>query len=233
MFTKSAALYDAIYYWKDYETESGRLHEIVQYYKQSSGKDLLDVACGTGGHIPYLKKHYAIEGLDLDAELLKVARNHAPELTFHHADMRDFRLDKRFDVVVCLFSSIGYVKTIESMRHTVKNFARHIKSGGVVIVEPWLHPGDLRFDAAHATFVDEPKLKISRMNHTTVEGNISTLHFHYLVGTPHDVSYFTETHELGLFTHQEYLGAFMDAGFDVHYDDKGLLGRGLYIGVHK
>ena len=57
--------------------------------------------------------------------------------------MRDFDLGRTFDVVVCLFSSIGYVKTIEAMLQTIQTFARHTAPGGVVIVEPWFAPGVL------------------------------------------------------------------------------------------
>lgn len=59
----------------------------------------------------------------------------------------------------------------------------------------------------------------------------SVFRLHYLVGTPDGVEYMTELNEFGLFTHAEYLAAFRKAGLKVTYDCKGLIGRGLYIGV--
>ena len=56
------------------------------------------------------------------------------------------------------------------------------------------------------------------------------LPFHYLVGTPPGVQYFTERHELTLFSHEQYLTAFDAAGLHAVYDTEGLIGRGLYIG---
>jgi hypothetical protein len=44
------------------------------------------------------------------------------------------------------------------------------------------------------------------------------------------VSYFTERHEIGLFTDEEYLRAFQSAGLKVSYDAHGLFGRGMYLG---
>jgi hypothetical protein len=59
---------------------------------------------------------------------------------------------------------------------------------------------------------------------------VSILDFRYLIGTPEGVDSLTERHELGLFTHDEYVDAFENAGLKVTHDAQGLTGRGLYIG---
>src|SRR5260221_2002790 len=108
MFTKSEAFYDAIYgAMKDYEKEAQQIRAVIKQYKQSPGNALLDVACGTGAHLAFLQRDYAVEGLDLDEEMLAIARRHNPGVAFHHANMVDFDLGHTFDVVMCLFSSIG------------------------------------------------------------------------------------------------------------------------------
>jgi hypothetical protein len=50
------------------------------------------------------------------------------------------------------------------------------------------------------------------------------------VGTSQGVEYFSEYHELALFTRDEYLDSFRANDLDVVYDGDGLYGRGLYIG---
>jgi hypothetical protein len=65
---------------------------------------------------------------------------------------------------------------------------------------------------------------------SALRGHISTLDIHHLVAHGTVVDQFTEHHELGLFTHKEYLNAFREAGFTVEHDPVGLTGRGLYIG---
>lgn len=108
MYTRSARYYDAIYaaQGKDYAQESERLHGLIQQHKRSSGNTLLDVACGTGNHLTYLKRWYAAEGLDLDPAMLEIARRRHPDLALHQADMTDFDLGRQFDGVICLFSAI-------------------------------------------------------------------------------------------------------------------------------
>ncbi len=234
MFTKSEAFYDAIYNtMKDYDKEAQQIHAVIKQYKQSPGNALLDVACGTGAHIASLQRDYTVEGLDLDGQMLAIATRRNPGIIFHRADMVDFDLGYTFDVVRCLFSSIGYTKTLPRMRQALQTMRRHLNPGGVLLIEPWLAAE--RFKAGHlsATFVNQPDLKIARMNKGEVEGRVSIMNFHYLVATPAGIEHFTELHELGLFSHEEYLDAFRSSGLEVVHDPdpEKLMGRGLYIGV--
>lgn len=233
MFSKSAKFYNAIYesMGKDYVAEAQKVHHIIGQRKKSPGNSLLEVACGTGLHASVLQKYYQVEGLDLDAEMLAVASQNYPDISFHQADMAEFDVGKQFDVVTCLFSSIGYVKTTERLKQAAQVMANHLLPGGVLIVEPWFTPEQWKPGRVSALFVDQPDLKISRMNISEVEGRLSYFIFNYLVGTPQGVAYFTERHDLGLFTHEEYLEAFRKTGLEVTHDPEGLDGRGLYIGV--
>lgn len=233
MFSKSAKYYNAIYasMGKDHATEARKIHQLIQEHKRTSGNTLLEVACGTGLHASILQKDYQVEGLDLDAGLLDVARQNYPDIPFHQADMTEFDLGKQFDAITCLFSSIGYVKTKKCLLLAVQNMTRHLLPGGVLIVEPWFTPDQWKPGKVHALFVDQPNLKISRMNISEAKGRLSFFVFHYTVGTPQGVEHFKERHELGLFNHEEYLGAFHKAGLKTIHDPEGLDGRGLYIGM--
>ena len=230
MFARSARIYDAVYSWKDYVSEAERVHELVQARKPGAAT-LLDVACGTGAHLAELRRWYRCEGVDLDPDLLAVARERLPDVPLHQADMRDFDLGRRFDAVTCLFSSIGYLMTVEGLEAAVAAMARHLEPGGVLVVEPWLTPEAVKIPHVGSVFVDEPELKIARVNTIEVDGRTSSFDFHFLVGTPQGVEHFVERHELALFTHEEQLAAFRAAGLSVEHDPEGLMGRGLYIGV--
>jgi SAM-dependent methyltransferase len=233
MYTDSASTYDAIYraQHKDYAAEAAKVAECVQRFKNTPGKRLLDVGCGTGIHAAILRSEFEVEGLDISEEMLAIARQNYPDIRFHHGSMVDFKLDHRFDVIVCLFSAIGYVETLPLLNQAVRSMAEHLNPGGVLIVEPWFAPGIIQSGGIYASFVDEPDLKVARMNVGRVEGNVSYLDFHYLVATPRGVEHFTEQHALGLFTDEEYLHSFRLAGLEVVHDQEGLDGRGLYIGI--
>ncbi len=233
MFTKSSAFYDAIYaaMGKDYAREAQQLNTIIQEHKRSPGKRLLDVACGTGAHLAELRHAYEVEGLDLDARMLKIARRRCPGVTFYHADMVNFDVGRHYDVVICMFSSIGYAKTVPRLRKALRTMRKHVLPGGLVIVEPWLKPEVFRPGHISAVFVDQPDLKIARMNTTKIRDRVSVLNFHYLVATLKGIAHFTEYHELGLYTHDDYLAAYRKTGLEVLYEPEGPMGRGLYIGL--
>jgi len=230
MFTKTARFYDKIYAFKDYPAEVQHLVAVIGENARSPGKRLLDVACGTGHHVEYLKEHFDVEGLDLDQELLELARQRNPGVPFHHGDMMAFDLGCQFDVVTCLFSSIGYVKTLDNVRRAVACMTRHLLPGGLLIIEPWFAPGDWHAPSVYASFIDEPDLKIARVNTSFVDGRLSYFDLHYLVGTPEGTEHFVERHELGLFEIDEMRAALADAGLQVDYDAQGLMGRGLFVG---
>jgi SAM-dependent methyltransferase len=232
-YERQAMYYDAIYesQGKDYKKESEQIYGVIEKHKKTSGKRILDVGCGTGGHFSYLKDWYSVEGLDIDENMLGVARNRFPDVLFHLGSMVDFHLNDQFDAITCLFSAIGYTKTVEAMRQSVATMARHLIKGGVLVVEPWFAPDQWNVGVVHSAFVDKPDLKIARINVSERDGNISIINFHFLVGSEGKVEHFTERHELGLFTVDEYTQAFKDAGLETIVDRDGITGRGLYIGV--
>lgn len=229
MFSRSAAIYDAVYSFKDYGAEAERLHALIQE-RAPGASTLLDVACGTGKHLEQLRRWYNVEGLDLDEGLLAVARERLDDVALHVGDMTSFSLDRVFDVVTCLFSSIGYVGTPERLNAALRVLAAHLKPGGVLIVEPWLSPDVWQTGRPHLLVVDEPDLKIARMNISGREGRLAIMEFEYLVGVPEGISHFSERHEAALFTDEEYRQAFSQANLAVEHDQEGLIGRGLYLG---
>jgi SAM-dependent methyltransferase len=229
MFDRSASLYDLFYGWKDYREESERIHALVQNALPGA-RTLLDIACGTGRHLEHLRRHYEVEGVDINPVLLELARARNPGISLHLADMTVFKLERRFDVVTCLFSSIAYLDDVERMRRGLANMARHLAPGGMLIVEPWFEPHQWEDGHLGAIFVDQKELKAARMNVARSANGISFLDFHYLVGRPDGVTHFTETHSLALFTDAEYRDAFGAVGLDVAHDEEGLEGRGLYLG---
>ncbi len=233
MFDKTARWYDAIYTsMKDYAAEAESLHDLVQR-ERPGATTLLDVACGTGLHDEHLRDRYQITGIDLDPNMLQVARERNPGIDYVAADMATFDLGRTFHAVACMFSSIAYMVTQERLRAAIASMRAHLERGGVLVIEPWITPEAWQSGVVHAWFVDQPDLKIARMSASDpIEDATGTLRFDYLIGTPEGVRHIEEEHRVGFFTHDQYLDAIRAAGLDARHDPEGgWANRGLYIGL--
>lgn len=228
MFTKTAKHYDAVYSEKNYEAEAEHLVSLIRE-RVPGAKTLLDVACGTGKHLEYLANVFDCTGVDLDDEMLAVAKERVPAVTLRAGDMCDFVLGTQFDVVTCLFSSIGYTKTVEHMERAVASMASHVLPGGILIVEPWITPESWILGKISSDTVETDESIVTRMTVAEpVERGRVVLE--YLIGDSSGINRVSETHEMGWFTHQEYLSAMQKAGLNTRHIQPGLTGRGLYIG---
>ncbi len=160
LYRELAKYYDLIYSWKDYEKETSELKRLFFKYKKSAGTMLLDVACGTGHHIKHLKDKYSCTGIDVNEAILKIARKNVEDVEFIQADMTSFNLDRKFDIITCLFSSIGYVRTYQNLRKTFQNVSGHLVKGGVAFVEPWFTSEVYDVGRPSMTIYDGDDLKI-------------------------------------------------------------------------
>lgn len=229
MFSESPELYDLIYSFKDYRAESVLIRELIRR-EHPHARSILDVGCGTAEHARFLVDQFEIHGIDLQPEFVELARRKCPSGRFEVADMRCFDLPRRFDVVQCLFSAIGYLTEPADVIAALKCFARHLNPGGMIVVEPWFTPDAYRAGVPHlAPPVDLPELKIVRVNVSELSGRLSVLRFHYLVGRPDGVRHFEELHTLALYTVDEMLSFFAEAQLKASYDPRGIFGRGLYL----
>ncbi|MFX1487083.1 MAG: class I SAM-dependent DNA methyltransferase [Promethearchaeota archaeon] len=237
MYEELAKYYDLMYSWKDYKQEADRIRELISVYKKSDGNELLDVACGTGKHLKHLKRDFSCTGIDISKEMLNVARQNVKGVRFIQTDMVTLDLDKRFDVVISLFSSIGHAETYENLRKTINSIANHLKVGGVAIVEPWITKS--MFKGVGLPFMmtyDGEDVKIARLNISKkIEGNSMPLEFHYLIAEKDkDVRYFVDRHEMGVFERDKTLEFMEEASLEMEFLEKGLTGnRGLFVGVKK
>ncbi len=232
MRAELAEYYDLIYAWKDYRHEAGKIHGIIQARRKSEGNDLLDAACGTGSHIQHLRQNYMVTGMDLNREMLEIAKKKNPEIEFFQADMESFNLGKKFDVITCLFSSISYVKTYANLEKAIACFSRHLKAGGIMVIEPFFSPETFRDVGLQADFVNRENIKIARFHHGKKEGNMMVVDFHFLIGKKDGVRYMVDRHEMGLFGKERFLKIMEENGLKAEFTEDGLMhGRGLYIGT--
>lgn len=231
-FKTIANYYDALYVKdREYAPEAAKVKALLARHGASPQAELLVLACGTGGHIPYFKDDYQVSGLDLSEDMLARARKKFPGIRFHRANLVDFHLERDFDAMICLYGSIGFVKTVDNLRAAMKRIAAHLRPDGVALITPWSTAEDFQ-DLMVVDAVDRQGLKIARMEQVRLkEPAIVEVTFHHLLGKNNEVTYHKQAVEIGLFSHEEYVSAMTEAGLKVVETYTGTDVRGgAYIG---
>lgn len=134
LYTKLAKIYDKIYQKIfDYEEQANLIEKI---FRRKRVKNILDVGCGTG-HLTNLltKKGYNVIGLDLNKEMLDIAKNRFKNIEFLQGDMRNLKLRRTFDAIVMLGRSITYMTTNDDLLRALKSFNRCLKKRGILLFD--------------------------------------------------------------------------------------------------
>jgi len=170
VFDAYAAYYDLLYRDKDYLIESKYIHSLIQRYKPNS-RNILELGCGTGGHALCLVKHgYRITGIDRSETMVLQARTRTAywhgrreqgfgSIEVTKGDLRDFRTDTTFDVVLALFHVMSYQTHNDDLMAAMATAAAHLESGGLFIFDCWYGPGVLS---------DPPVTRIRRLKNDNV-----------------------------------------------------------------
>lgn len=227
-----ADLYDFVHVerGKDYDLETQAVLEVVSSCR-SDLRSVLDIACGTGHHLAaFAATVPRTVGVDLSEDMCRRAASRYPDLTFRYGDMRSMRLGEQFDLVTCLFSSIGHMGTVEEMTAALVTMRVHLAPGGVCVVDPWWTPE--RFIDGHVdSFTGQMEEDtVSRVSHSVEQDGKSIVTVDYLVTSPATgTRHLRESHAITLFRHEEYQQAFEAAGLDAKLVQHHLFPRGLYV----
>jgi dTDP-3-amino-3,6-dideoxy-alpha-D-glucopyranose N,N-dimethyltransferase/dTDP-3-amino-3,4,6-trideoxy-alpha-D-glucopyranose N,N-dimethyltransferase/N-methyltransferase len=232
VFRNTAHLYDLIYEasGKDYKAESAQLHELIQA-RNPNATSLLDVACGTGVHLAHLQRWYDVAGVDLDRAMLAEARRRlSPDVPLVEADMRYFALSRRFDAVICLFSSVGYMSSVDELRAAVTAMAGHLAPGGVLVIDGWVRPDQwIEPGTVHVVLAEKEGMSIVRASRSRREGNLTYFEMHHLVATLERIDHLVDHHTLTLFAPGEYEAALAGAGLSFEVMESPMPGRDRYV----
>jgi SAM-dependent methyltransferase len=168
IFNNYARYYDLLYRDKDYTAEAEFIDRLIQS-KAPNTSTILELGCGTGNHALLLAKAgYRVHGVDLSAEMLKCAQERcdrvepelAAKLQFSCGDLRQVRLDLKFDAIVSLFHVISYQTTNADLLAALETVKTHLKPGGIFIFDVWYGP---------AVLSDPPAVRIKRLEDSSIQ----------------------------------------------------------------
>lgn len=139
-------LYDLAFGFRDIPAECKALLTLSDRYGVAKPRSVLELACGPAHHLRELsRKGLRCVGLDINAEMLAYARalckRDGVRVTLRRADMRTFAVERRFDLVLCLFDSFAQCVTDRDGIETLHHAGVALRKGGLAFVE-FTHPAD-------------------------------------------------------------------------------------------
>lgn len=78
LYNQHARYYDMLYSLRNYEAEAKEVTLLIEQYRRTDDDLLLDLGCGTGRHLQYLKENYQCTGVDINAGVLELASKTIP-----------------------------------------------------------------------------------------------------------------------------------------------------------
>jgi ubiquinone/menaquinone biosynthesis C-methylase UbiE len=137
-YDKIAKYYDRVL-GDNYETEKyikNKLKESGNIKSESHSKpEILELGCGTGNNLASLRKKYILTGIDSSSQMLKIAAKKMPDSEFHLSDIRDFRLGKRYDLILCLYDTINHLTLFSDWKKVFRNVSDHLKDNGLFVFD--------------------------------------------------------------------------------------------------
>lgn len=141
--------------------EAKQIAEIIKKISRKTKrkyKTLLDVPCGTGRIDGFLRKYrYDVYGVDINSRFISTAKQSFPKYRDHYTigNLKSFDLKRKFDVIVCWFTSFGYLNE-KGNSDTLKMFSKHLESGGLLILDVAVRTGWKNFQRGYGGFDESP-----------------------------------------------------------------------------
>jgi SAM-dependent methyltransferase len=209
---------------EDYVDQSEQFVRLLREGSRIEVKTLLHLGCG-GGHNDYtLKKHFEVIGVDLSHQMLKLARQLNPEVTYLPGDMRTVRLGKLFDAVV-IFDSLYYMLTEDDLRTAFGTAYLHLKPGGVFLTYQEHDPKRFRQNGTTYSTHGRQHVEVTLIEHTYDPDPTDTTFettMIYLIRRPEGLKIETDRHLGGLVPTETWLAFLSETGFEAKTLDGSL-----------
>lgn len=209
-YSKMARYYDAIYASiVDYEAQADYLGKIFEKHHRGRVKSILDIACGTGNYtFIFAKRGYDVTGIDSSEDMIRVARQkqrtRKNNIEFVKMDMRNIRLERKFDIAAVLFGGFGYLLEVEDVKRFFSSVRANLRPNGLLIFEFWHNAAILPAASTLSGLKNYDKVKngnelILRLHLSKYDAQTNKLSIffdHYVIGTKRKklLDSFSETH---------------------------------------
>src|SRR5215831_9540381 len=112
----------------------------IAFKLEWTGRSLLDLACGTGDAANWFGEHsFRVTGVDSSEAMLKHATARAAEpnvdAQFITADLRTFKPDFKYEIVLCLGGSLNYIPTLRDLENLFRTVQNALEPGKLFVFD--------------------------------------------------------------------------------------------------
>ncbi|MBU0551905.1 class I SAM-dependent methyltransferase [Myxococcota bacterium] len=134
---------DPVYYDYEFKERRADVRWYTQRYLDADGP-ALELGVGSGRVALYAaRKGAEIIGLDVSESMLKRAEErikhlpkaHRDKLTLIQGDMRDFKLDRQFNLISCPFNAFQHLYTRQDVERALACVKAHLAPGGLFLFD--------------------------------------------------------------------------------------------------
>lgn len=123
-----------------WEAVPGEVDGIEKLAGLQKGASVLDLCCGPGRHsLELARRGYRVTGVDRTKSYLQQvsekARQENLDIELVQSDMRLFRRNKSYDLVLSFYTSFGYFEDPEDDRTVLRNVLASLRDRGCLIIE--------------------------------------------------------------------------------------------------
>lgn len=140
MYERFAYEYDRLMADMPYDKWLAFLQEC--FHRYGSPRSIVDLGCGTGQlSIPLAEEGCRVTGIDLSADMLKVAADKAEEaslagkLKWSRQDMREWKLEEQVDLVFSFCDCLNYILEEEGIRQVFRRTYAGLEEGGLFVFD--------------------------------------------------------------------------------------------------
>ena len=137
------------------EYDGAELYAVLDQHLES-GSTLLELGCGPGNDVSYLKDRYHVTASDFSDEFINRGREKFPDVRFLKLDAVSIKTDESFD---CVFSNkVLHHLALEDLEKSLQRQQQVIAPGGLFAHTFWLGDKEMTMEGMLFLFHDRDRL---------------------------------------------------------------------------
>lgn len=205
----------------DYKAEAVIWKNVIGKYCQKQRPFALELGVGGGNNLSHLTDIADAWAVDLSEQMLENSKKINPNVKHCLGDMRNVRLERKFDIVM-VHDAVTYMKTEDDLLRLFDTARYHLDNDGILVMSPD-HFKDCFVDNSFVSFQtikDGIVLNFTEYNYDTDPNDtVFNCHFDVTVREGFKIRHFDDDHELGLFWMDDWKRLLEMSGFDANFED--------------